>query len=256
MAAKTLNCRGVPDRMGEVKLKSNTVIVTGAAGSLGSALTLECLHRGWTVVMLDADRKGLEAVYDQVQESEPGEPVLYPLDLSGAGPEHFGQMLEALGQQFGGLDALVHCAAHFDGLRPHEHVAPEQWLATLQVNLNAAWLLSVHCLPLLREAEKGRLYFMLEDLSRMEGAFWGAYGVSKHALMALANQLAAECRDSGPEVLAFNPGPMRSSLRSRAYHAENPESQPSPDPVARVIADYLDGRRDAGESVFIDLADR
>ena len=232
--------------------QTKTVLITGAAGSLGSALTRLCLEAGFNTIMLDSDRKGLEKIFDSVAGQGGAEPTLFPLDLASAGPEHYESMTDAIAEEFGGLDALVHCAARFEGLTPLEHIPPPDWLMHIQVNLNAAWLLSVHCLPLLRESDSGRLCFLLEDLQKVQGAYWGPYGVSKHGLMALASQFAAELKSSPVQVLAFDPGPMSSPLRSRAYHAEHPEAQPKPEAAAKQIVDYLLGRRET-EDYFIEL---
>lgn len=203
--------------------------------------------------MLDCSREGLERVYDLITDAGYPEPVMHPMDLSVAGTEQFEQMLEAIESEFGGLDAVIHCAARFEGLMPLDHVSPPEWLSHMQVNLNAAWLLSALSLPLLRKSGAGRLYFMLEDLQKVEGAFWGPYGVGKHALRALVSQLAAECRSSTVQVLGIHPGPMRSELRSRAHHAEDPSAQPDPAGVAQAVLEYLNGKRKpSGE--FLDLS--
>jgi len=234
-------------------LNGKTIIVTGAAGGLGSALSLVCAREGFNTVMLDCDKRGLESAYDRITDAGLPDPALYPLDLAGAGPEDFEQLLETVSTEFGGLDALVHCAARFEGLTPLEQVSPPEWLMNIQVNLNAAWLLSAQSLPLLRESGQGRLYFMLEDLPRMEGSFWGAYGVSKHALRALVSQFDAECKSSPVQVLGINPGPLRSALRSVAYHSENPALQPAPELAAEQIRQLLAGERDP-KGNFVNLA--
>ena len=223
----------------ESALDGLTVIVTGAAGSLGSAFSRLAVEKGYNTVMLDCDRRGLEAAYDGIKEAGLPEPALYPLDLAGAGPEDYQEMLSAVAEEFGGLDALVHCAARFESLTPLEQFNPSEWLMHIQVNLNSAWLLSATALPMLRESGAGRLYFMLEDMERVGGAYWGAYGVAKHALRALTSQFAAENASSGVQVLGINPGPLRSDLRSRAYHSEDPATQPDPEPAARKIIELL-----------------
>ncbi len=234
-------------------MNGKTVILTGAAGSLGSTLSLLCATQGWNTVMLDSSHEGLERAYDLITDAGCPEPVLHPMDLSVTGTEQFDEMLETIESEFGGLDAVIHCAARFEGLMPLDHVSPPEWLSHMQVNLNAAWLLSALCLPLLRRSGAGRLYFMLEDLQKVEGAFWGPYGVSKHALRALVSQLAAECRSSSVQVLGIHPGPMRSELRSRAYHAEDPSVQPEPVRVAQAVMKYLNGKRKPS-GVFLDLS--
>ena len=231
---------------------NRTVLITGAAGGLGGALSYRCAQAGFNTVMLDSNRKGLSSAWDAIVDEGLPEPALHPLDLATAGPEQFDQLLDALKSEFGGLDAVVHCAAGFKGLRPLDQVPPHEWLQQIQVNLNAAWLLSSSCLPLLRLSPSSCLYFLLEDMQRMEGAFWGAYGVSKHALRALVSQFAQECASTGIQVLGINPGAMATPLRAEAYHAENPAKLPSPAKAAEKIMKLLSGHIIPAE-VIVDL---
>jgi NAD(P)-dependent dehydrogenase (short-subunit alcohol dehydrogenase family) len=233
-------------------MKQSTAIVTGAAGALGSDLSLCLIERGWSVVMLDKDRRGLEQAYDRIGD-QAGTGLLHPMDLAGATPDDFADLLQTTEAECGGLDAVVHCAAHFESLAPSEHIQPQDWLMSMQVNLNAAWLLSAMALPLLRNSENGKLVFLLEDLDKVRGALWGAYGVSKHALATLVNQLSLECRSSGIDVRGVDPGPMRSPVRTRAYHAENPAHMPSLQFPALRIADFLENKS-KWEGVLVDLA--
>jgi len=234
-----------------VELK--TLLVTGAAGSLGSALSEAAAARGITVLLLDRDRRALERLYDRIVEAGSPEPVLQLTDLATAGPDDVEEILAAIRAEFGGLDALVHCAARFDALSPLEHIPPEEWLLSVQVNLNAAWLLSARCLPLLRDSGHGRLYFMLEDLDLVGGALWGPYGVCKHALHAMVGQFAEECQSADVQVLGINPGPMQSPLRSRAYLAENPTSAPPAAHAAEGILQLLLSEREPSD-VYVDLS--
>jgi len=233
-------------------LNGKTIIVTGAAGGLGSALSMVTAREGFNTVMVDCKQRALEEAYDSITDAGLPDPALYPMDLCAAGPEHFNELLDKVNSEFGGLDAVIHCAARFEGLTPLEQVSPSEWLMQIQVNLNAAWLLSAQSLPFLRNSRPGHLYFLLEDMSKVEGAFWGAYGVSKHALRALVSQFAAECQSSPVQVLGINPGPLRSALRSIAYHAENPAAQPNPEVAAEQILQFLKGDIDPGGN-FVDL---
>lgn len=225
-------------------MKQYIAIITGAAGCLGSALSLKLVQSGWGVVMLDKNQKGLEAAYDRIGEGGSGEAVLHPLDLAVATPESFEQLLDSTKSELGGVNALVHCAAEFKSLTPVEHIQPQDWLQAIQVNLNAAWLLGAMALPYLRDSGAGRLVYLLEDMEKLEGPFWGAYGVAKRGLQTLVKQAAAECADGPVEVRGVNPGPMGSPIRTRAYHSENPAEMPTAELPAERIAAYLNGDED------------
>ena len=233
---------------------AKTAIVTGAAGSLGSALSRELVETGWNVVMLDRDRAGLEKAFDAIGEDSHGEAAMYPMDLAGANPELVEALLDTVNTEFGGLNALVHCAVHFGGLTPQEQVQPGEWLTGMQVNLNAPWLLGTMSMPLLRRSGKGKMLFLLDDLDRVRGALWGAYEVAKHALAALVHQLAQETRTDAIDVKGVNPGPMRSPVRTRVYYAENPADMRPPGLAAARIAGYLNGEEEWRESV-VDLSE-
>jgi NAD(P)-dependent dehydrogenase (short-subunit alcohol dehydrogenase family) len=109
----------------------------------------------------------------------------------------------------------------------------------MQVNVNAPWLLSCACLPLLRNAERGRLFFLLDDLEVVTDAYWGAYGTAKAALSGMVRQFAASLSNTGLVVHAVNPGPMRTAFRAKVYHAENPLEQPEPEIAAAKILSML-----------------
>lgn len=216
------------------------VLITGAAGALGSELAFTAALAGWETVLTDRSLRLLDPVCDRIASATGSEPIVQPLDLSLLDPAQCTEIVHALKSGPGRLDALVHCAASFDGLRPFRQVDPADWLYDLQVNLHAPWLLSSQCLELLLQAPRASLFFLVDDVERMAGAFWGAYGVSKRAVDALAAQLATELRNTGVRVLAIDPGPLRSPLRARAYHAEDPSRVKPASHAAQKILGFLD----------------
>ena len=218
-----------------------TVLITGAAGGLGSALARQLADSGAALMLLDKDSKGLDGVHDRIRDAGQEAPGLCPLDLAAAGPDEFGQLAAILAEEFDGLNHLVHCAASFDGLTPLDQVQPADWLRCMQVNLNAAWLLTVHCLPLLKLERGSSITFVTEQESVSAGAYWGAYGISKSAVRSLAAMFKEELTASGIRVLMAEPGPMGTALRARAYLAEDPGTQSSPDEAATKVVRLIAG---------------
>ena len=234
-------------------LKGKTILITGAAGGLGSALALECAGAGAELVLLDKDRRGLGELSDKVMDMGSGSPGLYPLDLAGSGVDEFNELAVTVEREFGGLDALVHCAVDFDGLQPLDQVEPHLWLRSMQVNVNAPWLLSCACLPLLKQSVQGHLLFLLDDLETVTDAYWGAYGTAKAALVGLVRQFEASLSNTAVTVRGVIPGAMRTGFRARVYHAENPLEQPDPAIVAKKLAAMLEGKT-VCEGPIVDLS--
>ncbi len=222
-----------------MSLKGKTILITGAAAGLGEALALQCAHEGAGLILLDKNRRGLGKLSDRMTESGMPPPGLYPMDLAGVGTSEIDDMVEVIQSEFGGLHALIHCALDFGGLQPLDQIEPQQWLKSIQVNLNAPWLLSCACLPMLKQSESGRLFFLLDDPEKVTGAYWGPYGTAKIALTGLMKQFDDSLSKTSVTVRGIDPGAMRTGFRAKVYYAENPMKQPEPGIAAKKITDML-----------------
>ena len=236
-----------------MSLSGKTILITGAAGGLGAALALQCAIDGAELILLDKNRRGLTLLSDKMTGQGLNPPGLYPMDLAGAGVDDFAQLAETVKSEYGGVHALVHCALDFEGLQPLDQIEPQSWLKSIQVNVNAPWLLSCALLPLLKDAVNGRLFFMLDDIDAVSGAYWGAYGTGKSALAGLVKQFHASLSNTDVVVKGINPGSMRTDFRAMVYHAENPLEQPEPAVVASRIVAMLSGEQ-SDEGPMVDLS--
>ncbi|MGB0514283.1 MAG: SDR family oxidoreductase, partial [Wenzhouxiangellaceae bacterium] len=153
----------------------------------------------------------------------------------------FAELADALRQQFGRLDLLIHAAAEFKSLTPLQHHDSEDWMKVLQAGLTGPFLLSQALLPLMRVTPGSRMVWISDDPAGKRKAYWGAYGVAQAGRDALAAILAAERGDEPPTIKVIDPGAFHSPLRARAWPAEPPESLPSAGQAAgRVLARLLD----------------
>lgn len=211
-------------------LSGRTVLITGAGDGLGAALARACGAAGAEVILLGRTVRKLETVYDEITAAGGPEPGIYPLDLEGAAPNEYAELAERIREACGGLDALVHNAAALGDQTPLEFYRPIEWARVLQVNLNGPLLLTQACLPLLRESDDGQLVFV-DDPQR--GAYWGAYGVSKAAVGAMVEMLQAELdQEPALRVHRFDPGPMRTGFRTRAFPGALGDEAPLPEDAA------------------------
>lgn len=206
------------------------ILVTGAGDGIGRAVSLALAAHGATVILLGRTVRKLEAVYDEIERAGHPQPAIYPLNLEGAAPKDYEEMAAVFAEEFGRLDGILHNAAFLGALSPIQHQDIELWLRVLQVNLNAPFMLTRACLDLLAHAKDASVVFTAD---RKLSAYWGAYGVSKHALVGLATILADELdsEHSHVRVNAVDPGPVRTDLRVRAFPGEQREQLLLPESV-------------------------
>ena len=223
---------GVPMAAADA-LRDRVVLVAGATGGLGRATSLAAAAAGATVVLLGRKVRALEAVYDEIERLGAPQPAVYPMDLAGATPRDYVDLAASIERECGRLDGIVHAAAHFDGLQPFDQQKPEEWMRTQQVNVTAPFQLTQACMPLLRNSPDAAIVFVLDDPARTGKAFWGGYGVAKHALAGLASIVHEETERSRVRTHALLPAPMRTVLRRAAYYGEDTLGLPLPDAAGR-----------------------
>lgn len=213
-------------------LKDRIILVTGAGDGIGRAAALTYADHGATVVLLGKTVSKLEAVYDRIEAGGNATPAIYPMHLEGATPHDFDELANAMENNFGRLDGILHNAASMPYLSRIKDYETEDWLKVMQVNLNAPFQISQVCLPLLSKSEDACVIFTTDQAGHVGKAFSGAYGVSKFGVEGLTQILAAELEGSNIRVNCIDPGPTRTALRKRAFPGEDNRTLKTPDTLA------------------------
>jgi len=218
-------------------LGDRSILITGAANGIGRALALACARLGAKTILLDIDKKRLESLYDQIESENLAPATLVPLDLFKCDGDSFDELAGHLQTEFGRLDGLVHCAAELGALCPLENYDQGNWHKVMQTNLNAAYLLTRACLPLLRHSGNASILFTTADVARQGKAYWGAYSIAGYAIEGMAQIWAKELSgDDSIRVNTIDPGAVNTALRSSAYPGENRAALPAPEDV---VTTYL-----------------
>ena len=220
----------ITNAMRDFKLDDNAladrvILISGASGGLGTVLSQACARAGATVVLVARKLNKLEALYDSIEKIEGApQPAIITLDQANAPEADYQHLTQIVGGEFGQLDALVHTAADLGVLSPLALIPQADWTRVMSVNLTSARLLTNACMPLLSSSDNASITFTVDDKT---SAYWGAYGVSKIALMQLAHMVFDETEnqtgeDGHPKIAvnAINPGAMRTPLRRKAFPGE------------------------------------
>jgi len=213
-------------------LAGRAILMTGAGGGLGSVLAKACAALGAQVVLSGRNVRKLETVYDAIVAAGGPRPSIAPLDLERADASHYGALADAVRNEFGRLDGLVHAAAVLGERAPIEHYDVVKWLKVMHVNVNAAFIVTQALLPLLRLSQDASVVFTTSGVSVKGRAYWGAYAASKFAVEGLMQVLADEIdTTTSIRVNSVNPGRMRTLMRAAAYPGEAPATLPKPEQV-------------------------
>lgn len=215
-------------------LRDRVILVTGASKGIGRAVSLALARQGATVILSGRRVPELEQVYDAIKAAGGSEPAIAPLNLESLHWDECQTLIDQIQATFGRLDGLLHNAAHLHGLTPLGHFPIEEWYRTLQVNLNAPFLLTRCCLPLLMASNDASVLFSADSTGRKGKAYYGAYGVSKFAVEGLMQVMAEETEANTPiRVNSLDPGWVDTALYHRIYPERAHADLPAPDAVCR-----------------------
>lgn len=217
-------------------LENKTILVTGAGDGIGKQAALAYGQFGATVILLGKTVKKLESVYDQILQNGGSEPAIVPLDLNGATAQHYRDMANTIGDQFGHLDGLLHNASVLGHLGPFTQISEQDWQNVFQVNLTSQFLMTQALLPILKKAPSASVVFTTSSVGLKGRAYWGPYAISKFATQGMMEVLADEYDNTNIRFNSINPGGTKTSMRAKAFPAENASNLKTP---AEIMSPYL-----------------
>jgi|CXWL01.1.fsa_nt_gi NAD(P)-dependent dehydrogenase (short-subunit alcohol dehydrogenase family) len=229
-------------------LKDRVVLITGAGQGLGRAAALTYANYGATVILHGRKVKELESVYDEIETIGKAQALIYPLDLEHAEENDFAVIAQAIEQQLGRLDGILHNAAFLYGLSPLENQTVQQWRTMLQVNLITPFALTKACLPLLKVSPDASVIMTSSSHGHKPSAYWGGFTVAKAGIEALVKVQADEW-ESMPNlrINTIIPGIVNSPQRAKTHPGEIKQTMRQPEDLMTTYL-YLMGPDSKGMS--------
>lgn len=234
-------------------LKDRVILVTGAGQGIGRAAALAYARHGATVILHGKQVKKLERVYDEIEALGKAQALIYPLDLERAENKDFAILVNAIEQQLGRLDGILHNAAFLTGLSPLEYQTPEQWRVLFQVNLIAPFALTRACLPLLKAASDASVIMTSNTQASNPSAYWGGFAIAKAGVEALVKIQADEWETlPNLRINTIVPGIVNSPQRVKTHPGELKQTMRQPEDL---MPDYLyligpDSKGVSGQTIF------
>ncbi|HWK37059.1 glucose 1-dehydrogenase [Sphingomonas sp.] len=230
-----------------IDFSGKVVIITGGAGGLGKAFTLEFARLGAQVVCNDLDPAAGAAVVAEA-EGLPG--AIHFVGGSMALPETCDAIV-ARAAELGGADVLCNNV----GIQPPTSYVPAHelddglWDAILTVNLKSYFWMVKRCIPAMQAKGRGVIIntASVQGLQSQKGA--AAYAASKGGIIAMTRQLALEYAEDNIRVVAIAPGTfdtpllrdVAAGIPDKGYMERLRQAYPmkrfgQPEEMARVVA--------------------
>lgn len=208
------------------------VLVTGAAGALGSRVCARFLQANCTVIAADlpasvpGDAPGVQADSDQENLHWVG------MDLRQADAIRSG--VNAVEESLGSIDALVHCAGGFRWtLMGEASNADIDFL--IDANLRSSLLILREVLPRMKAQNRGRIVLISSKSTLNPQQGEGPYAATKAALNALTKSIADEVKELDVTINALLPSVIDTPANRKAMPDSNFEHWVGSEQLAEII---------------------
>lgn len=194
-----------------MKLQWKVAVVTGAANGIGAHSARLFASEGATVVCVDRDHHGANAVANEITAAG-GRAKALTADISSE--EEVRLMIDTTVEDYGRLDVLFNNAGVMladDGDAETTDMAV--WDTTFDVNVKGVWLGCKYGIPAIRDTGGGSIINTASFVA-MVGAATAqlAYTASKGAVLAMTRELAVIHARENIRVNALCPGPLETKL--------------------------------------------
>ncbi len=214
-----------------MNLNDAVVLVAGASGGIGRAVSEALLKTGADVFMLG---RSIARLAESVPPAAADKAYCVAADLSA--PEAIDRVAMEIVPR-GRLDVLILSSGIYA-----RSVESEIFADQIAANLLGPYALIQRLLPLLVKTQ-GQIVFMNSTQGLRAAAEVGQYAATKHALKAVADSLRDEVNPAGVRVMSIFLGRTATEMQRAVFAAEGrpyrPERLIQPDDVAELILSLL-----------------
>ena len=181
--------------------KDKLVVVTGAAGNLGCAVTSAFLDAGGIVCALDHRQGRLSELF-----SEPNNKLhIYDgVDITDR------EAMKALGErvqaEVGRVEVLVNTVGGFTMGERVDQISEKTWQKMFDINVVSLLNAAAAFVPKMMAAGRGKVVTVGSGASHKGSAKMGAYAAAKAAVLRLTESMAAELKSSNIQANCVLPG--------------------------------------------------
>jgi NAD(P)-dependent dehydrogenase (short-subunit alcohol dehydrogenase family) len=208
------------------------VVVTGAAGNLGSAVARAFEAAGARLVLVDRAPDRLPSLFPDCVDL-PDHYLATSVDLTDAGAVE--AMVEEAVTRFGRIDVLVNTAGGFRAGTPVHETTLETWDFMLNLNLRTMLVPSRAVVPHMLQQGSGKVVNVATRAALQGSGNMAPYSASKSAVVRVTESMAAELKNQGINVNCVLPSTIDTDENRQAMPKANYDRWVKPEAIADVI---------------------
>jgi NAD(P)-dependent dehydrogenase (short-subunit alcohol dehydrogenase family) len=213
-------------------LRDKVILITGATGALGSAVTHEFAQTESCLALTGRSEQKLERLAAEI--GLPAERVcIVAADVTQT--NGVSDLRAAIVERFGQADVLLNVAGGWSGGKTVAETSLEEWDRMLALNLHSAFLLSRAVLPAMLEAGWGRIVHVSSKTAVEPRSKQAAYAVSKMGLITLTEVIAAEVKGTGVTANVILPSVIDTPANRESMPKADPRKWVPPERIAATM---------------------
>ena len=209
-------------------MKNKVIVVVGATGGIGSALTRKAANAEARLVLVARDKDKLATLAEELS----GEVAIIPTDI--IKPEQVDALFKQVMVEFGQIDALVN-AAGAGVMKPYSNLESADLDAMLDVNLKGSFYTCQAAAELMQERKSGHICNVVGILGKHSMPMASAYCASKYAVVGFSKCMAEELKRFGVKFTLFYFGGVDSPFWDNVSLKVDRKKMLSPETAASAI---------------------
>jgi len=241
-----------------MQLKDKVVIITGAGGGIGGAISLNLAKKGAHLSLVDRGSEGLAAISEKCRKESKGVNVIEVVgDITDE--NDIMRIVDESSEKLGPIDVLINCAGIMVFKYIKDHTDRDVY-NTLMVNIYGTIRLTQATLPSMIKRGSGAIVNIGSIFGSMSFPLFGIYSASKFAIHGFSEALRRELRGTGVGVTYIAPRATRTSQAASFLEMAKKVGMnlDSPEIVAAKITSAIEKEKKElfigrGESIFARL---
>jgi NAD(P)-dependent dehydrogenase (short-subunit alcohol dehydrogenase family) len=194
------------------QLQGKVAIITGASQGLGLEIAGQFAISGASVVLCARNERLLEEALAHLAQKAPITGQIEAIAGDVSDPGDVARIVARTLSRFGTIDTLVNNAGVYGPMGAIEDVDWQQWVRTLEINIQGSVLMARAVLPAMKLRRRGKIIQLSGGGATSPMPRISAYAVSKAAIVRFAETLAEEVREFNIDVNSIAPGALNTKM--------------------------------------------